>query len=419
MLAALPRNAPESAREAANALAGASSLADVDGRENRTENLELRTANGTVFAILVARWEQSMSDVRSKSLGRPTLYALILVGLYLTYLVLSPFLAALTWAVIFAILFHDMQAALARRIGPNGAAALTLAVVAVAIVLPAALLVSAVAREAPQLTAYVKQSSQSAPGQVQKAWETVRAKNLLPMSEDAGELMKKITEAVVGFVESHAGGFVSDSLAALGNLAVMLFALFFMLRDGDAMRRMVRERLPFSEHENERLMSSTRDMVTASFGAGVIVAAAQGVMGGLAFWLLGLGAPAFWGIVTAFASLLPVGATIVWVPAGLVLLLSGDTTRGLLMLLFGAVGISGIDNWLRPMLLSGKTSASGLVVFFGLLGGGIAFGLIGLVIGPIVLVITGQLLEDLRHPDRLGESAATPDEPAALATRAS
>src|SRR5262245_3390938 len=360
-----------------------------------------------------------MSDVRSKSLGRPTLYALILVGLYLTYLVLSPFLAALTWAVIFGILFHDMQAALARRIGPNPAAAVTTAVVAVAIVLPVALLASAVAREAPQLTAYVKQSSQSAPDRIQKTWDAVRAKNLVPMGEDPSEFTTKVTQRVVGFVESHAGGFVTDSLATLGNLAVMMFALFFMLRDGDAMRRMVRDRLPFAEHENERLMSSTRDLVTASIGASVVVAAAQGVVGGLAFWLLGLGAPAFWGIVIAFCSLLPLGATVVWIPAGIVLLLTGETTRGLLMLLFGAVGISGISNWLRPLLLSGKTSASGLVVFFGLLGGTIAFGLIGLVIGPIILVITGQLLEDLRHPDRLGESAATSDQPTALATRAS
>ena len=360
-----------------------------------------------------------MSDVGSKSLGRPTLYALILVGLYLTYLILSPFLAALTWAVIFGILFHDMQAALARRIGPNRAAAVTTAVVGVAIVLPAALLVSAVAREAPQLAAYVKQSSQGAPDRIQKTWEAVRAKNLLPMSEDASEFTTKVAQRVVGFVESHAGALVTDTLATLGNLAVMLFALFFMVRDGDTLRRMVRDRLPFSEHENERLMSSTRDLVTASFGAGVVVAAAQGAMASLAFWVLGLGAPAFWGIVTAFCSLLPVGATVVWIPTGLVLLLTGETTRGLLMLLLGALGISGIDNWLRPLLLSGKTSVSGLVVFFGLLGGAAAFGLIGLVIGPIILVVTGHLLEDLRHPERLGESATPSDEPSALATRAS
>jgi len=359
-----------------------------------------------------------MSDVRSKSLGRPTLYALILVGLYLTYLVLRPFVTALAWAVIFAILFHGMQAALVRRMSPNRAAGVTTFVVAIAILLPAVLVIASVAREAPQLADQFKQSSRTAPDRIQRVWDAVRKKSPSSMPEDPAEFTKNAGQRAVAFVQSHAAGFVTDSLATLGNLAVMLFAFFFFVRDGDALRRTLRDRLPFAEHENERLMSKTRDLVTASFGAGVVVAIAQGAIAGVAFWVLGLGAPAFWGMITGFCSLLPVvGATIVWVPTGIVLLLSGETTRGVLMLLIGALGISGVDNWLRPLLLTGKTSLSGLVVFFGLLGGAAAFGLIGLVIGPIVLVITGQLLEDLRQPDLLAEPAPPADQ--ALVTRAS
>jgi predicted PurR-regulated permease PerM len=111
-----------------------------------------------------------------------------------------------------------------------------------------------------------------------------------------------------------------------------------------------------------------------------------------------LGAPVFWGVAMAFCSLLPIGASIVWLPASIGLLLTGNVTRGVLMLVFGLVGISGVDNVLRPMLLSGKTHISGLVIFFGLFGGAAAFGLIGLVIGPMVLVTTSRLLEYLRRP---------------------
>ena len=200
----------------------------------------------------------------------------------------------------------------------------------------------------------------------------------------------------------------------MGNLVAMLLALFFLLRDGDAIRSGVRDRLPFSEHESERLMKTTRDLVTASFGAGVIVAAAQGIVAGMTFWALGIRAPVFWGVVTSFCSLLPVvGATIVWVPAGIGLLLSGATERGVLMRLAGAFGISGIDNWLRPLLLSGRTSVSGFVLIFGLLGGAAAFGLLGLVIGPIILVITPQLLDTLRRPDRVDAAVVAEDRPLA------
>jgi predicted PurR-regulated permease PerM len=146
--------------------------------------------------------------------------------------------------------------------------------------------------------------------------------------------------------------------------------------------------------------------VIASVGAGLLVAAAQGAIGGVVFWLLGIGAPVLWGVVIGFCSLVPVvGAAIVWAPTAIGLLLSGEIARGVILLLVGAFGISMVDNVLRPLLLSGKTSVSGLVIFFGLLGGVAAFGFIGLVIGPLVLVITARLLEDLHHPDRLDDSA--------------
>ena len=99
------------------------------------------------------------------------------------------------------------------------------------------------------------------------------------------------------------------------------------------------------------------------------------------------------------------GAAIVWVPTAIGLLLSGEIARGVILLLVGTLGISMVDNVLRPLLLSGRTSVSGLIIFFGLLGGVAAFGFIGLVIGPIILVITARLVENLNHPDRLDDSA--------------
>jgi predicted PurR-regulated permease PerM len=160
--------------------------------------------------------------------------------------------------------------------------------------------------------------------------------------------MTQGAQRALKFLAPRAGAFVADFFGMLGTLAAMLFALFFMLRDGDAMRGQLRDRLPFSDQENERLMSDTRDLVIASIGAGVAVAAAQGVIGGLTFWLVGIREPLFWGIVTAFCSLLPfVGATIVWVPAGIWLLLSGETGRGITMLVLGAV--ARVDTVLRPL----------------------------------------------------------------------
>jgi predicted PurR-regulated permease PerM len=147
-------------------------------------------------------------------------------------------------------------------------------------------------------------------------------------------------------------------------------------------------------------MNETRDLVIASVGAALLVAAAQGAIGGVAFWLLGIAAPVIWGVVMAMCSLIPVvGAALVWVPTALYLLLTGEIVRGIILILVGVLAISMADNILRPLLLAGRTSASGLIVFLGLLGGVSAFGFIGLVLGPIVLVTAGSLLRVFTRPD--------------------
>jgi predicted PurR-regulated permease PerM len=347
-----------------------------------------------------------MVDVRRKSLGRPVLYALILIGVYLAYRILGPFLAALTWAAIFAMLFHGVQAWLTRKMSPNRAALVTTLVVAALIVAPVGLLISTLAREVPQVADHLKQTSQGAPQRVQRIWDAVRAHSPVALPEDPTELMTNGAQRAAKLLAPHAGAFVGDFFATLGNLVSMLFALFFMVRDGAWITGQLRDRLPFSEQESESLMRETRDLVVASVGASLVVAVAQGILGGLAFWIVGIPAPAFWGVVMGLASLLPVvGATLVWVPTTIGLLLSGQIGHGVALLLMGTFGISMVDNVLRPLLLTGKTSISGFIIFFGLLGGAAAFGFIGLVIGPIILVITGRLLETLHRPDLLDESA--------------
>ena len=343
----------------------------------------------------------------SDDLARPMLSILVLLGVYLSYLVLSPFLVALTWAAIFAILFHRPQTALSAMMGPNRAAVLTTLIVGITIVAPALLLLTALAREAPQVSEYLKQSSQTAPRQIEQIWGAIRTNSPVAVPADPTDFLTSAAQRGLAFLAPRAGAFLADVFAILGTLVAMLFALFFMLRDGDGMVRHLRDLLPFPENERDRLMSDTRDLVVASVGAGLIVAGAQGCIGGIAFWLVGIAAPVFWGVVIAFASLMPVvGAALVWAPAGIWLLLSGAIGRGALLLIVGAFGISMADNVLRPLLLSGRTSMSGMVVFFGLLGGAAAFGFIGLVIGPIILVTTVRFLGALLHPNLPNEPAA-------------
>jgi predicted PurR-regulated permease PerM len=143
--------------------------------------------------------------------------------------------------------------------------------------------------------------------------------------------------------------------------------------------------LPFDASFREGRIRETAELIRASISSGVIVALVQGAIGGLTFAILGLGAPVFWGVIMAFFSLLPLGAWIVWTPVAIWLLVTGETGRGIALAIIGAGGISLIDNFLRPILLSGRTQMNGLLVFISLLGGIAAFGLLGLVLGPVIM----------------------------------
>jgi predicted PurR-regulated permease PerM len=165
---------------------------------------------------------------------------------------------------------------------------------------------------------------------------------------------------------------------------------------------------PFPHAESERLMHETHNMVIASVGAGLLVAVAQGAIGGVTFWLLGVKAPVVWGLAIAFCSLIPVvGAALVWVPAALWLAFSGAVWSAVILTAVGVLGIGMVDNIIRPLVLSGRTSASGLVIFLGLLGGASAFGFIGLVVGPIVLVMAASLFTLFSQTD-LADQPPTP-----------
>jgi predicted PurR-regulated permease PerM len=271
----------------------------------------------------------------------------------------------------------------------------------VLIVGPAVTLVSVIAQEVPQVIEYVQRVSLTAPEQIDRIWEIVRRRSPMELPEDPTSMIREGIQRVLAFLAPRAGAVVADVFATLGSLFVMLFSMFFLLRDGHALGRQIRDLLPLPDRERDRLIADTKDLVIASVGAGLAVAAVQGLIGGVAFAILGVNAPVIWGVVMAMCALIPVvGSALVWVPTAAWLLLSGEIWRGIVLVLVGALGISMADNILRPLLLAGRTSASGLIVFLGLLGGVSAFGFIGLVIGPIILVTAGSLLTVFTRPER-------------------
>lgn len=341
-----------------------------------------------------------MSATGSDRFGELLFYAVVILMAYLAYTVARPFLEALAWAGIFALSLDPLRSWLATRTTATRAAGVATVVAALLIVGPLAALVSVLAREVPQVVALAQRlPEQATPEQIQTIWVSLRARVPVSLPEDPTQLLSQAAQSVVAFLAPRLGGAVANIASMLGSLFVMLFALFFLLRDRDRVIDIVHRMLPFPQSERDRLMKDTHNLVVASVGAGLAVAAVQGTIGGLTFWGLGVPAPAAWGLATGVCALIPVvGTTLVWAPVSLWWALSGDVVRALILASIG-VGVIGMaDNVLRPLILSGRASVNGLVVFIGLLGGVGAFGFVGLVLGPIVLVTAGTLLQALtRH----------------------
>jgi len=201
------------------------------------------------------------------------------------------------------------------------------------------------------------------------------------------------TREVLQRAASMGGGFFLGALGSLFGFAIMLFLLFFFLRDGDAMLARGRRLIPLDEVRKERLFRQLSGVTRAIVIGTSVTALMQGVLVGIGFTIAGLPSPVVFGVLAALLSMLPIGGTaFVWGPAVVWLFFDGRWGFGIFMLAWGIL-LGGLDNVLRPLLISGRARISALAVFIGVLGGIPAFGSIGIIVGPVVLSLALALIE--------------------------
>jgi predicted PurR-regulated permease PerM len=334
---------------------------------------------------------------------------LVVVSIAFAWL-LTDYLLPIFWAAIFAVLFHPVQRRVARRLGGRQslAALLTVLVIFVTVILPALLIGSAVVREGVGVYQRVS-SGELDPGAVIRWVEGV----LPQVSEwarqagiDTGELRNQLSSSALNASQFIAGLLLSTGQNALRfsvMFFLMLYLLFFFLRDGTAMLQHVVHALPLGDERERQLMNKFAEVSRATIKGTLVIGAVQGTLGGIMFALLGIDAAVFWGVVMTLLSILPVvGAGIVWLPAALIMLAGGAWTKALILVLFGVLVIGLVDNLLRPVLVGRDTRMPDYLVLLSTLGGLSIFGVSGFVIGPVIaalfLVIWAMFEAEHRSP---------------------
>lgn len=175
---------------------------------------------------------------------------------------------------------------------------------------------------------------------------------------------------------------------------VMLFTLYYLFLDGEKFIKNVFRLSPLGSKDELLIWNRFLSMSRATVKGTLIIGIIQGIMGGIAFWILGIGSPAFWGVVMGIFSVLPlIGPVAVWVPAALWLFLTGAWIKALVLIFIGAFIIGSVDNFLRPKLIGDDTQLHPVLILIGTFGGIIEFGIMGFVIGPLLITILVSLLE--------------------------
>ncbi|MEI6669199.1 MAG: AI-2E family transporter [Acidobacteriota bacterium] len=326
-------------------------------------------------------------------------YGMVLLVGYLAFQVVSPFLIPLTWSAIFAMILSPVSRRLAPRIGQSWAAIVTTLATFLGIVVPAIVVGTLLVHEVSGRiqTASASGVVAASPARVQQAWELLREQApYLHLPANPTTNIQDAIQSAASFAATRAASILTDVATSVLQLFLMLFGLFYFLRDGTSIVEVIRQLLPFEPERRDRIINQSYELVVATVGAMFAVAVSQGTITGIALGALGFSAPVFWGVMTAFASLIPlVGAGLIWAPAALWLFATGDPVRGAILLVVGIAVISTVDQVIRPWILSGRTTMHGLLVFISLLGGVSAFGFIGLVVGPVVIAAGATLLESV------------------------
>lgn len=338
-------------------------------------------------------------------------FVLLLVLLYGAFLILSPFLKALTWAAILAVLFYPAYDWLLRVFkGKATLAALTIIVlIALVIVLPGIQVVGFLAEEVVELVKSVGALTNTEEVETWKrhpwiqwllGWWSMLGVELakFKFEIDLRKLVIQGAQVSSGVVLSQLTGAAQNIFLFVANVLLVLFTLFFFLRDGAALCYRLRRLLPMDPEHQERLFTNIVNAVTAVVHGCLVVAMIQGFLAGLAYWVLGVPYAIVWGVATAFFALLPVGgSTIVTIPVTIYLFLQGDIIRGVLMAIWALGVVGGVDNVLKPIFIGTRLKLPMLLLFFGILGGLSVFGALGLILGPVLFALLAAFLDLYRE----------------------
>jgi predicted PurR-regulated permease PerM len=330
--------------------------------------------------------------------------------------ILTSFYGAILWGLVMAIMFAPLYRRLLRRMPerPNIAALTMIVMIVMIVILPLTLIAASLTQQGAVVVGKMQSGELNFGKMLQQMLDALPgwATGLLDRFGVAslGDMQEKVTAGLVKggqTIAAQALDIGQSTFAFLVSLVIMLYLLFFLFRDGDALARRVKDAIPLRAGLRDELLEKFTVVIRATVKGSLLVALAQGALGGLIFWILGINAALLWAVLMAFLSLLPaVGAGLVWMPVALYLLATGSFWQGAILIAYGFFVIGLVDNIMRPMLVGKDTKLPDYVVLISTLGGIEVFGLNGFVIGPVIAAMFIAAWDIFSAQRKLGEGTA-------------
>jgi predicted PurR-regulated permease PerM len=346
-----------------------------------------------------------------------TLFLVIAAAvIYLFYKLLAPFFVPLMWATVFSILFRSLYKKILLKVKRPGLAALLVCLmVTVLIIGPVAFVSVALFDQAATAVERINEMRES--GDIDQVWSKVAPwwSDLVNRFSPYINLEKLDIRSIFEGAVNWLGGFFVDQgtwlltniTKAIFYFVLMLFTLYYFFKEGSKIVDRIRLIMPIDPARTDSMLNELRSVINSTMISGVVIALIQGFLGGLIFWIVGIESALFWGAVMALLSVIPLlGAFIIYLPAGALLMITGEPIRGIIVIVFGSVIVSQIDNFLRPYLVAGGTRMHPLMLFLSMTGGIVVFGLVGVVAGPLIAAAFVTVLEVFEY--EIGNSQDLP-----------
>lgn len=325
--------------------------------------------------------------VEGAKVSRYMFIALLLILLYLAFRLVQPFFTYIFLGLILTIAVYPFYKLFSKRIKHKKTSSIiAIVLILLIIIIPSFLIVSLLVK---QTVSFINSFNTAS---FEKTNEYIVS--LFGPGADLNQNLNEILFNVKDFIARSAFSIAGSVAEVVLGLFIMFFIMYYGFVEGDKWFCQIKDFIPFSKARRERLVKEIKNVTQAVIYGQIFIAILQGTLGGIGFFIVGISNPVFWGFVMTILAFLPVvGTGFVWGPAGLIELINGHIISGVFLLVYGFFIVAGIDNLIRPRIISGKGRIHPVVALIGVLGGLKVFGFLGIIIGPLIAALFIAMLE--------------------------